>query len=130
MQTAPSKRFRLGRPRRVEAAWPCPTWPRLQQGVQDRPVGVFDTDFIDTGLGSTAADLLETVDTPPGHGHTYTLQFRRRLGHSAPPTWMDHPAGRHVAGRRRSTELTTAAGPAAGSADAQPRPPPGARVAE
>ncbi|HEY5878748.1 MAG TPA: alpha/beta-hydrolase family protein, partial [Nakamurella sp.] len=22
-----------------------------------------------------AADMLEPVDTPPGHGHTYTLEF-------------------------------------------------------
>jgi len=37
-----------------------------------------------------AADMLEPVDTPPGHGHTYTLEFVDGWGALLqPPGWTN-----------------------------------------
>ena len=50
-------------------------------------------------------DMLEPVDTAPGHGHTYTLEFVDGWAALTPAGGLDRPAGRRSERNCRATEL-------------------------
>ncbi|WP_410967180.1 alpha/beta-hydrolase family protein, partial [Salmonella sp. SAL4436] len=54
------------------------------------------------------ADMLESVDNPPGHGHTYTLEFVDGWAHCSNP--LGGPSGRPINSNRSSPKRTEAPG--------------------